>query len=137
MDRNAAKGTAPLDHAAIEVRVRGADRRYAPEGPHLLDGLIIDEALAVPKNVAGLGLDQQRTLADPELRGRADPSQVPLVRAHLAVKTFSLQGAHRCPPLPMPAHVLALVLADGAAIRRALARLVLNCTGPADEALHP
>ena len=88
MDRNAAKGTAPLDHAAIEVRARGADRRYAPEGPHLLDGLIIDEALAVPKNVAGLGLDQQPTLVDPELRGRADPSQVPFVRAQLAVKTF-------------------------------------------------
>ena len=70
----AAELVRPFDHRCVVVRVRDRDRAQAAarldEGRHL-----VEEGEAVPEHVSGRRLDEERTLADAELRLHADPGQ--------------------------------------------------------------
>jgi len=75
MDRHAAERVAPLDHRGIVVRVRDRDAGDAAKGAHDLDGGVVDEADAVPQDVAVRRADQQGALGDRERRRGADADQ--------------------------------------------------------------
>jgi len=114
------------------VRVRDRDRGEPAE---LLDAradLVVEQRDAVPEDVPARSLDEERALADREARRRADADQarllLPDVRAMVAPKVIE-----RRPPLPVPADVLALVLADRAARRRLCALRELASARDADE----
>ena len=70
IDGNAAEGVAPLDHGRVVVRVGDGDGREAAAFVHLGDGLVGDQADAIPQHVAGGRLEQQSALVDGE--GRRD-----------------------------------------------------------------
>src|SRR5690606_4461429 len=96
---------------------------------------VVDQGDAVPEQVAAGRTHQQRALADREARLGTDPEQAFGLRLD-AVAVRAAQRLERGPLLPAAADVLALVLADRAAV--GLARRVgeLGATGDADEAGH-
>src|SRR5439155_24586452 len=123
--RSVPEGTAPLDDARVVVRMRDGDRRHTAERGDRRDKLVVDERDAVPEDVAAWGLDEECPLPDREARLAADPGQARLLLADLgAVPGAELR--ERRPALALPAHVLALVVADRATRRRLLALGVLD-----------
>ena len=52
VDRHAAERLAPLDHRAVEVRVRHGDRGDPAERAHGVDGVGVHDGHAVPEDVA-------------------------------------------------------------------------------------
>ena len=112
-DRRAAEGRAPFEHRGIVVRVRDRDRGNPAQLLDLGDDLVVDQAQAVPKDVAVLVLDQECPLADGEVRldgQAAEPLLLLLPDDVMALR----QRLQRRPFLPALRHPLALVLADRA-----------------------
>ena len=98
VDGDAAEGLAPLDHRRVVVRVRDGYRGNSAQGFDKRDGVGIDEADAVPKNVAGGGLDEQRALADGKFGFAADaPDSLPFLKERVAVGLA--EGFERDPAL--------------------------------------
>jgi len=94
--------------------------------------LVVEERDAVPEDVSARRLDEERALADREVRSRADARQPRLLLADVgAVVAPELLECR--PLLAGPADVLALVLADGTARRWLCALGELAPTGDADE----
>src|SRR6266536_3089352 len=136
VDGRATERLAPLDDAAVEVRVGCGDAGEPAQFAHALDSLLVKVAWTVPEDVAVLGLDQERPLADGKGRGRADAGEPGLQVPDLRPEPLVAELVKGRPALALPADVLALVLADPAAGRWRLAGGVLDPTGSADEACH-
>src|SRR5690606_34345682 len=66
---------------------------------------------------------------------RADADEVRLERADVDAVVL-LQLPERRPGLPLGVHILPLVLADEAALRRVLARCIADAAGGADIGVH-
>jgi len=76
MDRGVVEGAAPFDHRAVVVRVRDGDGGDTAESADGADGFFIEETDAIPEDVAVRRLDEERALADGELRLSADANEV-------------------------------------------------------------
>src|SRR5213593_3052934 len=104
---------------------------------HLSHRLPVDVADAVPEKIAGRRLHKQSALADPEPRPRVDAPKgllaLDLAQAVPVSARFHLFA--RCPLLPSPAAVLALVAADQATSGRSRAFSVMHPAGLADGAV--
>jgi hypothetical protein len=135
VDRRAAEGAAPLDHAGIEMRMRNGDRRDAAEALDQRHGGGVDHGDAVPQHIAAAGAQQKRALADGEggLRADADHPRLVLPEAVEVAGGERRQGGEG---LPLRRHVLPRVVADDAARRRRFGRGVLGAAGGADEGGH-
>src|SRR2546425_563184 len=139
IDRGAAEGVTPFDDRPVEVRVRGRYPMQAAQLAHLSHRLLVDVADAVPEKVAGCRLHEQSALADPEPRPRVDAPKgllaLDLAQAVPVSARFHL--FERCPLLPSPADVLALVVADQATFGRSRTQSVLHSAGLADVTFQP
>src|ERR1700738_4684085 len=71
VDRRVAESATPFHADAVEMRVRHRDAVQAAPRVDGGDALVIDEAEAVPQEVAARRLDEQRALADTDRRSRA------------------------------------------------------------------
>ena len=78
----------PLDHRGVVVRVRDRDRREPAFGADPRDDLVVEIRRAVPEDVAGARLDEERALADRERR--------------LARRCRGCRGRRGCPPCESP-----------------------------------
>ena len=140
-DRRTPERPAPLDHRAVEMRMRDRDpaepaRRL--DHPHRR---IVDQADAVPEQVPSRtvlrrGRHQERPLPDRKARLRADPEQPVTLGPHRQPMPAP-ERLERGPPLPAPAHELALVGAHRTDLERPLARRKLHATGDADRMHGP
>lgn len=72
MNRHATEGAAPLQHRGVVVRVGDCDRRDAAYALREFNRGVVDQGDAVPQNVAGRRVRQDRPLADAERRGGLD-----------------------------------------------------------------
>src|SRR5205085_12429354 len=99
------------------------------------DRLVVDQGDAVPEEVPGGRLDEERALADRERRVGPDPSQPGLLLLD-AVAMAGPQLLERRPALAVRRHPLALVLADRARVRRLRALGVLEAARRADKGGH-
>jgi hypothetical protein len=115
--------------------MRNRDPGDPAHGAHDLDRCVVDEADAVPQDVAVRRADQQGALGNGEGRHGADADQGRLLLAE-GGEVGALHCAQRGPGLAEHVHVLALVLADRAAGRWCVARGVLRAAGGADERWH-
>src|SRR5439155_3138328 len=136
VNRCAVECVTPLDANAVEVRVRHGDAVNAAAGPDRRDALRIDEAEAVPEDVAGGSLNKQGALADTDRRIGADPGQAGLEVTHLDPVSFATKLGQSRPALASRWHVLPLVVADRAVCRRAVAGRLLHPAGPAAVGVH-
>src|SRR5439155_1739826 len=136
VDRRSTERVAPLDHGAVEMRMRERDAADPALCPDRGDGLVIDVADAVPEDVAVRRPHKQGALPDPERRRHADSDESRLELAQLDPVLHQPKLFHRGPGLAALAHVLPLVLADGAMLRRRLARGLLHRAGRADVRPH-
>src|ERR1700674_330301 len=114
VDRRAAEGATPLHADAVEMRVRHRDAVQAAPRPDGGNALVIDEAEAVPKEVATRRLDEQCALADADGGIGAHPGETRLEFAHLDAVAFAAEPGQRHPALPTRWNVLPLVGADRA-----------------------
>ena len=113
----AAERVRPLDHRAVVVRMRDRDRGEAALAVDALDELVVEERDAVPEDVAGRALDEQRALADRERRRAADAEHAAVVADVGLVVVDEVLPAQ--PDLPVVVRdVLPRVLADRAGARR-------------------
>src|SRR5205809_3067858 len=116
IDGYAAERFAPVGDRAIVMRMRDGDRLQATERADVVDGFAGGQRHAIPHHAAiGLG-HQQRALPDRETRLHADAGNVEVVTPDELV-TFRQLPA-REPGLPLPVHILPLVFADRAGLRR-------------------
>src|SRR5262249_33514762 len=136
VDGHVPEGRAPLDARPVEVRVGDGDGPEAAARPDRLDRRVVEEADAVPEDVAGRGLDEESLLADTEGGDGGDAGEAGILLAeHVPVALGRHLGQCR-PPLSLPPDVLALVLADRAAGRRRVAGGVLDAAGDAHASGH-
>ena len=70
------KGTCPILHPRIIMRVRDRDRAQTAQGANERDGRFIQQADTVPQDITLRRPQQQRALADAELRMGMDFEQV-------------------------------------------------------------
>src|SRR5579872_2702355 len=99
------------------MRVGDCDRGNTAECLNSGDGVVIEEANAIPQNITGAGLNQKSTLTDGELWFRLD---APNFRA-LLIERIVICGSQILqsrPLLPLQSDELALVFAYRAAFRR-------------------
>ena len=66
VDRRDPEGMAPLDHRCVVMGVRDCDLGDPAELADPCDRRVVDESDAIPKDIPLAGLNQERTLADPE-----------------------------------------------------------------------
>jgi hypothetical protein len=116
--------------------MRRRDRLYAAKRAHFVHGLIIDIANAIPEKVAVRGLDEKGALTDRKVRFRSNADQTSLLFPKLIRVVQCLHLCERRPFLPLPAHVLAFVLADEALRRRRVRDVILHAARLADERFH-
>src|SRR5207237_836416 len=116
--------------------VRRAPRPSAPPGQNCGEAGIVDKAQAVPEDIAGSRLHQQRPLADSNRWIRADPGQSRFEVADVSTPAFRPKLLERRPTLPLRWHVLTLVVADRAMRRRFRAGRLLHPAGPANISGH-
>ena len=135
-DRGVAEGLAPLDAHAVKMRMRHRDAAQPTSVPNCGDARIVDKAQAVPEDIAGSGLHQQRPLADSNRWIRADPGQSRFEVADVSTPAFRPKLLERRPTLPLRRHVLTLVVADRAMRRRFRAGRLLHPAGPANVSGH-
>src|SRR3954452_22406620 len=109
--RHATAGTAPLCHPGEEVRVRDGDRRQTTPLLDLVDRVVVDEADAVPQDIADRGLDEVGLLTNGKARLRGKSGQTRCDRFD-RVAVLAAQLGEGGPALPLMTDVLALVLAD-------------------------
>ena len=120
----------PLDHRRVVVRMRDRDRREPAAALDLGGGRVVEQRDAVPQQVRVAVGDEQRALADGELRLGPDADEVALRRGSCSRgrRRRSSSVVHCLAAKP---DVLARVGADRARLRRALA---LGELGPARHA---
>src|SRR5438874_365252 len=75
VDRGATESLAPLDHRAVEVRMREGDGGDSPASADRGYRVVVDVSDAVPENVAARRSHEQRALPDAERRGDADSDE--------------------------------------------------------------
>ena len=121
VDRRPAERPAPFHHRRVIMRVRDRDLGDPAQLLHLLNRRVVQEPDAVPQDVAALRLDQERPLADPELRLGVDRVE-PVLLLLDDIPVRRPQVLERRPLLAVGVDVLPLVLADGTS-RRGLIRL--------------
>lgn len=92
------------------------DPRDAADRPDRRDALVVDVAEAVPEEIAAVRADEESTLADAERGLYPDAGQVRFEVAQLDALPLRAELVERRPQLPTLANVLALVLADRAAV---------------------
>jgi hypothetical protein len=124
----------PLDHAGVVVRVGDRDPGQASAVLDLGGRVVVQERHAVPHQRAALERDEQRSLANRQVRIDADAVEPGVVADLVVVGAPQLLGAR--PPLAGLGDVLALVLADLAAVRRRVGGRVLGRAGQADVCGH-
>src|SRR5215204_3948514 len=93
--------------------MRDGDRRNTAQGLHRSDAPIVDEADAIPQNVAGGGTNVERPLGDRELRLRPYADELRPFHIKL-ILVSSLHLLQRGPLLPGRGHELPVILADSA-----------------------
>src|SRR5207253_1466680 len=108
----------------------------AAAGPDQSDGGVVDVTDAIPEDVPIRRPHQQRALSDPERWRDAHPDETGLELAELDAVVHEAELFHRGPGLTPLSHVLALVLADRAVLRRRLAGRLLHRAGRADVRPH-
>jgi hypothetical protein len=121
----AAEALGPIDHRRVVVRVRDGDRRQASALLDLLRGGVVEQRDAVPQQVGVAEGDEQRALADREVRRRPDADEIALSTD--IVRAVGAQLRHRRPLLPARQDVLAGVGADGGRTRAARRRRGTAC----------
>src|SRR5438270_45473 len=87
-DRGVAEGLAPLDAHAVKMRMRHRDAAQPTSVPNCGEARIVDKAQAVPEDIAGSRLHQQRPLADSNRWIRADPGQSRFEVADVSTPAF-------------------------------------------------
>src|SRR4029077_5421877 len=117
IDRRLVERPDPLGTGRIEVRVGDTDRLYTPQCADSVDGLVVEVAHAVPEHVSRWRLHEQCSLTDRKGGLGADAGEAGLLFAQNIAVPRLLHGGHRRPLLASPAHVLALIEADGATRR--------------------
>ena len=110
------------------MRVRNGDSPDAAQAIHGRNRRLVNQADAVPQQVALRRLHQQRPLPDGKAGLRANAGQPWFFRFDDIVM-ISLQISQCRPLLPLPAHVLPLILADGAVRRCTLGGGELRTAG--------
>src|SRR5260370_10870773 len=118
------------------MRVRHRYPLEAAPRPHGRDSLVIEVSEAVPEEVAGRRLDQQRSLADADRRIATNPGQSRLEVANLDPVAFAVKLGQSGPALALGWNVLALVIADRAVHRRTVTWRLLHATRAADIRIH-
>ena len=121
VDRGAAEGPAPFHHRRVIVRVRDRDLGNPAQFLHPRDRRVVDQPDAIPQNVPPRRLDQERALADAELRLGVDRVEPGLFLLD-DVLVRRPEVLERRPLLAVGIDVLPLVLADRA-MRRGPRRL--------------
>src|SRR6266567_3128471 len=116
--------------------MRDRDCRQPTALAQRLHRRIVDQADAVPHDVAHGRLRDQRALADRHLWPCRDLKEARLEVLDDVPPTLRHQLLEGGPLLAIPADVLPLVLADRAVLRRRLARRVLHAARAADERWH-
>jgi hypothetical protein len=109
------------------------------ETAELLDGgknLVIQKGHAIPEDIALARLHKQGALTYGEGWFGADAGEVRLVLFDDLVIAFCLHSGKRRPLLPIIAHVLPLIQANGTLRRRRLALRVLHTTGNTNPVFH-
>ena len=124
--------TRPCPSSSAGARSRSRRGRRAARSR--VRGLVVQQRHAVPQHGRSPRRDEQRALADRERRLDADAVVAAVGPDRVAV--LRRQPAGRRPLLAVLGHVLALVLADRAALRRRVGRCVLGAAGGADEGGH-
>src|SRR6516164_4928472 len=115
------------------MRVADRDRADPAQIAYLADQVIVQVTDHVKEHVPGRGLHEHRALPD---RGRglgADPEHAGSLLLDPAPVPGGGELAETGPSLPVPAHVLAFVQADGAVLARGR---VLHPAGHADRQVH-
>src|SRR5438874_8116015 len=136
IDRRVPEGATPLHVDAVEVRVRHRDAVEAAARADGRDALVVDEAEAVPQEVASGRLDEQRTLPDADGWIGTESAEPRLEVAHLDAVAFPAEPGQGDPALPTGWDVLPLVIADRAMRRRLFAFRLLDAACPADVGVH-
>ena len=132
MDGSVPEGLAPGNHGRVVMGVRDGNFSNAAQLVEPFDRHVIEKRDAVPQDVAALGLYQESTLADPELRLGVDRVQSRLFFFDDVLVPGS-QGFQSRPFLAISADVLPFVLADGAAFRRLVGPRILSAAGDTNE----
>src|SRR5438552_2366045 len=135
-DGRVAEGLTPFHADAIEMRMRHRDAGQPTPTFDRGDGRVVDKTQAVPEDIAGGGLHQQRSLADPNRWLGPDPGQSGFQLADVGTSALRLQLLKRRPTLSLRRYVLAFVLTDRAVRRRFRAGGMLHAAGPADVGGH-
>ena len=117
------------------MRVGDGDRGDAAARPDVVERGVVDQAGALPEQVADRRLDQVGVLADCERRAGVDRGEAGLQLADLGV-ALAPQLLERGPALALLSDVLPLVLSDRAVGRRLIGRGVLHAAGEADVSRH-
>src|SRR6266513_946082 len=73
--RRSTEGVAPLDHGAVEVRMREGDTADAAPCAYRLDGGVVDVADAVPEDIPVRGPHEKGALPDAQRRLDADADE--------------------------------------------------------------
>ena len=103
------------------MRVGDCDRGNTTQRLNPGDGVVIEEANAIPQNVTAAGLNQEPTLTDGELWFRPDaPNSRALLIERVAMRGSQILQSR--PLLPLQSDELAFIFAYGAAFRRAHGR---------------
>lgn len=116
--------------------MRDGNGSQTSQALYLRNGRVIDQAHAIPEDVALLVLKQQSAFPYSESRHSSNANQAGFVLSELIAKTVLLKLAKRGPLLSLISDILALVLADWAVLRRLLARGKLCATCLTDPMLH-
>jgi asparaginyl-tRNA synthetase len=119
MDWGVMKGAAPFDHGRVVVRVRNGDSANAAERVDALNGSIVEQRHAIPQNISARRLDEKGTLPDRERRLRPDAEKIRSFSLD-PIRVIGSQLLERGPLLPVPVHVLPLIVANRTTRRRLL-----------------
>ncbi len=135
VDRDAVERMAPFHNGRQKVRMGAGNPCQSAKRLHDGDRGLIQEADAVPQDVASRGAQDQRPLPDREGGKGADPHQ-PLLQPSERVEVGLAHDRQRGPGLAGRIHVLPVILTDQAPCRSRLRVRVLAAAGGAYEGRH-
>ena len=132
VDRHITERVTPLHDRRVIMRMGDGNPGDAAQVAHRLDRGLIEEADAVPKEIARRRLNEQGALADGEFRPCHEAGE----GWFLGLEDIAVLGLHlgqSSPALPFPADVLTFVFTDRAAPRRHFTGRVLDTAGRAEK----
>ncbi len=129
------EGMRPFDHRSVIMRMRDRDADQPAQCLDDGDSGVVEERNAVPQHVALVGRKQQRPLPDGEHRHGADADEILFVLPE-AVEMAAFERVVRRPGLTGRRHILAIFVADRAALRRLHRWRELCAAGDADKGGH-